>query len=125
MIGHFVGQEPMPGYAAFRAQLGLTVTTLAGATDPEAADAVLAQVANEVIKACDGYAARDVLRHRDTQANLTNEQREALSDLLVSSGLGAGTLPEPLLRSLLDSTHTAAEVVATSLPQQEHPAMRA
>ncbi|WP_447006665.1 hypothetical protein ACRAKI_09390 [Saccharothrix isguenensis] len=125
MIGYFVGHEPMPGYAAFRAQLGLTVTTLAAATDPEAADSVLAQVADEVIKASDGYAARDVLRHRDTQANLPNEQREALSDLLVSSGLGSGTLLEHLLKSLLDSAQAAARVVGTSLSQQDDPAMRA
>ncbi|MCE6999970.1 hypothetical protein LZG04_34915 [Saccharothrix sp. S26] len=123
MIGHFLGQEPMPGYAAFRAQLGLTVTTLASATDPEAADAVLTQVSDEVIKAGDGYAARDVLRYRDTQANLTNEQREALSDLLVSSGLGAGALPETLLMFLLGSTQAAAKVVRMSLPQQKRPAM--
>lgn len=32
MIGRFVGQEPMPGYAVFGAQLRLTVTTLASAT---------------------------------------------------------------------------------------------
>lgn len=125
MIGHFAGQEQMPGYEAFRAQLGLTVTALASATDPEAADAVLAQVADEVIKTGDGYAARDVLRYRDSRANLTNEQREALSGLLVSSGLGAGALPEPLLKSLLDSTQAAAKVVRMSLPQQKRPAMRA
>ncbi|MGM1058543.1 hypothetical protein [Saccharothrix sp. Mg75] len=125
MIGHFVGQEPMPGYAAFRAQLGLTVTTLASATDPEAADAVFAQVADEVIKTGDGYATRDVLRYRDTQTNLTNEQREALSDLLISSSLGTGTLPVHLLRSMLDSTQAAAKVMHTSLLQQEHPDIRA
>lgn len=115
MIGHFVGQEPVPAYAAFRAQIGLTVATLAGTTDPEAANGVLAQVADEVIKVHGGYAARDVLWYRDTQANLTNEQRGALSELLVSSGLGAGTLPESLLTSLLDSTRAAADVVGTSL----------
>ncbi|MGI9000573.1 MAG: hypothetical protein ACR2GH_02790 [Pseudonocardia sp.] len=125
MIGHFVRREPMAGYAVFRAQLGLTVTTLASAADPDAADRVLAQVAEEVIKAGDGYAARDVLRYRDTQAaNVTSEQGEALSDLVVSSGLGAGTLPEPMLRSLLSSAQAAAEAVGASIPQLERPAMR-
>ncbi len=81
MVEQFVEQEPMPGYAVFRAQLGLTVTTLASATDPDAANRVLAQAAEEVIKAGDGYAARDVLRYRSTQAGLTGVQGTALSDL--------------------------------------------
>ena len=73
------------------------MTTLASATDPDAADRVLARVAEEVIKAGDGYAARDVLRYRSTQAGLTGVQGKELSGLLTSSGLGSGTLPEPLL----------------------------
>lgn len=125
MIGHFVGQEPMPGYAVFRAQLGLTVTTLASTTDPDAADRVLARVAEEAIKACDGYAARDVLRYRSTHAGLTGVQAKALSDLLTSSGLGSGTLPQPLLHSLLSSAQAATEAVGASIPQPQRPAMKA
>jgi hypothetical protein len=124
MIGHFVGQEPMPGYAAFRAQLGLTVTTLADATDPEAADAVFTQVADEVIKAGDGYAARDVFRYRDTRvANLTGGQSEVLADLLVSSGLGTGTLPEALLHLLLSSVQTAVKELGKSIRKAGYPAV--
>lgn len=122
MIGHFIGQEPMPGYAAFRTQLGLTVTTLASTADPEAADAVLTQVADEAIKAGDGYAARDVLRYHDTRvANSTGEQSEALVDLLISSGLGAGTLPEGLLDSLISSVQAAVEVLSESLRKADCP----
>ncbi len=114
MIGHFAGQEPLPGYAVFRAQLGLTVTTLASATDPDAADRVLAQVVEEVIKAGDGYAARDVLRYHSTQG-LVGAQGNALSDLMTSSGLGSGTLPEPLLHSLLSSAQAATSAVGASI----------
>ncbi|WP_261558879.1 hypothetical protein [Frankia tisae] len=121
MIEHFVGQEPRPGYAVFRAQLGLTVATLASPTDRAAANGILAQVADEVIKAGDGYAARDVLRHPDTQAaDLTSEQGSALVDVLTSSGLEAGRLPEPLLRSLLSSARTAAEALNSSIPLRDH-----
>lgn len=52
MIERFDEQEPMPGYAFFRARLGLTVATLAtlaSTADPDAADRVLAKVAEEVI----------------------------------------------------------------------------
>lgn len=125
MIEHFVERQPMPGYAAFRAQLGLTVTTLASATDPDAASCVLAQVANEVIQSGDGYAAREVLQYHGIQANVTNAQHAALTGRLNASGLGAGTLPEPLLQNLLGSTRAAAEALDSSLRRPEQPAVTA
>ncbi|CAL9577097.1 hypothetical protein SUDANB95_04918 [Actinosynnema sp. ALI-1.44] len=116
MVRCFVEQEPTSGYAVFRAQLGLTVTTLVGATDPNRADHVLAHVVEEVIKSGDGYAVRDVLRYREAQvADLTEQQDEALTHLLLSSGLGAGTLPEALLDSMLCSVQVAAGKLSRSL----------
>lgn len=123
MIERFVEQQPLPGYAAFRAQLGLTVTTLASATDSDAASRVLAQVADEVIESGDGYATREMLRYPGTQASVTGGQRAALAALLDASGLGAGTLPEPLRHSLLDSAWAAAEALGGALPRPEQPAM--
>lgn len=119
MIARFIEQQPMPGYAFFRAQLGLTVTTLADTIDSDAADRVLAQVTDEVIESGDGYAAREVLRYRDTPATVTGGQRAALTDLLNASGLGTGTLPEPLRQSLFDSTQAAAQALRVSLRQPE------
>lgn len=63
MIGHFRGSEPIPGYADFRARLGLTVVTLANPADPGVAGRLLTQVAAEAIEADDGYAAREVLKY--------------------------------------------------------------
>lgn len=124
MITRFVEHQPMPGYAFFRAQLGLTVTTLADTVDPDAAGRVLAQVTDEAIESGDGYAAREVLQHHDnTQATVTGRQRTALTDLLDASGLGTGTLPEPLRQSLFDSTRTAAQALRASLRQPERPTM--
>ncbi|MFI6100785.1 hypothetical protein ACIA8G_34995 [Lentzea sp. NPDC051213] len=125
MITRFVEHQPMPGYAVFRAQLGLSVTTLAGAVDSETASQVLAQVADEVIESGDGYAAREVLRHNDPQAQATDEQRAALTNLLNDSGLGNGTMPEPLRQSLLDSARAAAQELRVSLPQPVRSVMRA
>ncbi|HEX6356061.1 hypothetical protein [Actinophytocola sp.] len=121
MIEHFVERQPMPGYAAFRAQLGLTVTTLASATDPNATSRILVQVADEVIKSGDGYAAREVLRYHGIQANLTSTQYAALTDRLDASGLGVGTLPEPLLQNLLGSTQAAVEALDSSLRRPGQP----
>lgn len=125
MITRFVERQPMPGYAFFRAQLGLTVATLADTVDSDAASRVLAQVVGEVIESEDGYAAREVLRYRDIPAVVTGGQRAALTNLMNASGLGIGTLPEPLRQSLLDATHAAAQALSTSLQQPKQPAMRA
>ncbi|MER6176520.1 hypothetical protein [Streptosporangium sp. NPDC001681] len=114
MVACFLGQEPVPGYAVFRARLGLTVVTLAGA-DSDVGDRVLARVATEVIEAGDGYAARDVLGYPDTSKSLTDAQREALSRLVICSGLGSGTLPEPLLNSLTNSVQVAKKTLAASM----------
>jgi hypothetical protein len=115
MIEHFLGHKPTPGYAVFRARLGLTVVTITSAADPDTAERVLAQVAAEAIEAGDGYAARDVLGYRSTLTNLTDEQREALSALVTGSGLGSGTLPEPLFDSLKNSVEVAKDVL-TMMP---------
>lgn len=122
MIERFTDQEPMPGYAAYRAQLGLTVTTLAGPTAPKMASRVLSRTVEEVVKAGDRYAARDVLRYRRTHGGLTSGQITALSSLLASSGLGTGTLPKSLLHSLLSSARTAVDVLNTAIPQSDHSA---
>ncbi|WP_055483753.1 hypothetical protein [Sphaerimonospora mesophila] len=110
----FAEHTPMVGYAVFRVRLGLTVATLASATEPNAAAHVLAQVAAEAIEAGDGYAARDVLGYRSTLTGLTGEHREALSVLVSGSGLGSRTLPEPLLDSLENSVKVAEEALAAS-----------
>ncbi|WP_204019115.1 hypothetical protein [Sphaerimonospora thailandensis] len=75
---------------------------------------MLAQVAAEAIEAGDGYAARDVLGYRSTLTGLTGEHREALSALVSGSGLGSGTLPEPLLDSLENSVKLAEEKLSVS-----------
>ena len=114
MVAHFRRHEPMPGYAVFRARLGLTVVTLASATDPGTAARVLTQVAGEAIDAGDGYAARDVLGFHGAIADVTEPQRRALSGLVTDSGLGSRTLLEPLLKSFVASVEMAKEALAAS-----------
>lgn len=97
MVEHFLGREPRPGYAVFRARLGLTAAALASSADPIAADRVFTQVADETITSTDGYAARDVLRHPGSLTATTSAQRDALGALVTSSGLGgAGNLHAPI-----------------------------
>lgn len=125
MITRFNEHQPMPGYAFFRAQLGLCVATLADTVNPEASSRVLAQVADEAIASGDGYATREVLRHHDIRATVTEGQRVTLTNLLTASGLGTGAIPGPLRQSLLDSTRVAAQALCVSLRQLEQPVIRA
>jgi hypothetical protein len=125
MIENFLQGDPMPGYAVFRCQLGLAVITLVRASDSGAADRIFSQVVDEAIDADDGYAAREVLRFPAALEGLTSEQRNELADLVTSSGLGAGTLPDSLLHSLSISTHTAAELLSASVAQTEPSGTRA
>lgn len=115
MVERFLRHEPVPGYAVFRARLGLTVAALAGGADAGVADCVRARVATEVIESGDGYAARDVLAHQRSSRGLSDARRQALAALVASSGLGAGALPEPLLGTLMGAVETAGEALATAL----------
>jgi hypothetical protein len=117
MIQNFTDHPPVPGYAAYRAQLGLTVSTLAQPTNPDAARHVLNQAANEAIQAGDGYAARDLLRAHQEPPSLTTEQHPALTNIVTAAGLGSGTMPDPLLRSLARSAQIAVDILSTSTPQ--------
>ncbi|MEV0344916.1 hypothetical protein AB0H88_04070 [Nonomuraea sp. NPDC050680] len=112
MVEQFLGHGLMPGYVVFRTRFGLTVATLADTT--EAANRVYAQLAAEVIASGDGYAARDMLRHRPL-AGVSDTHRQALTDLVVSSGLRAGALSAPLLDSLTYSMKTASEALAIAV----------
>ncbi|MFD0479886.1 hypothetical protein ACFQ0B_75915 [Nonomuraea thailandensis] len=111
MVGQFFGDEPRPGFVVFRTRLGLTVATLA---DTSASSRVLAQLAVEVIESGDGYAARELLRHRSLDG-VSDAQREALTDLVAVSGLESGALPAPLLASLTHSVKIAGEALTAAL----------
>lgn len=115
MVTHFLDSEPTPGYAVFRSRLGLTVATLASTTTPDTASQVLTQAAEEAIAAGNGYAARDVLRFTHDTMGITHKQREKLSALVARSGIGAGTLPEPLIDSLTNAVETARKALAQSI----------
>ncbi|MER5646980.1 hypothetical protein [Streptosporangium sp. NPDC002524] len=122
MVGHFLGSEPTPGYADFRARLGLTVVTLATTADPDAAGRILAHVATEVIEAGDGYAAREVLKHTRSEngMRLSDAQDQALSAVVQSSGLGRGAIPTHLMADLLAAVTTsqaAFQALADPVPR--------
>jgi hypothetical protein len=101
MADGFAAPEPVPGYAAYRARLGATVTTLASAADPAKARLMADAVACEAITSADGYAARDVLASPETRDLVRASQRQRLIDIKTASGIGTGSIPGPLCRDLV------------------------
>lgn len=114
MAEHLKQQEPIPGYAFYRAQLGLTITVLTSASHPDIADSALVQAAEDAIESGDGYAAREVAGYHDT-TKVPTDYKQALADQVRASGLGAGVVPPPLLQLLLVAAHDAAGAVRTSV----------
>lgn len=115
MVNDYLEQQPIPGYAPYRARLGMTIVVLAAGAHPEAANLTLTRTVEEALKSTDGYAAREILSTKNTSIRLDDADHQALSELSVSSGLGAGPLVESLLDSLLVSMDQAANTLAGSL----------
>ncbi|GAA1770710.1 hypothetical protein GCM10009734_94260 [Nonomuraea bangladeshensis] len=112
MVEKFLGSAQLPGYAVFRARLGLTVATLASSTDAEAAYRVHSQAVEEVIESGDGYASRDILTGVHP---LSRMHQQALTRLMASSGLGTGELPQRLLNTLVQSAKVATETLTDAM----------
>jgi hypothetical protein len=102
-------------YASYQARLGLTIATLAQTISPSTATTLLGHVAQNAISSADGYAARDVLGFREPIEGITDDQRSRLNHLATESGLGVGTLPQPLLRRLTALADEAAAVLDAAL----------
>jgi hypothetical protein len=87
-------------HADYRARLGVTVAALAHAHDPDLADDVLRQAAAEAAEANNGYAAREILRHRPAADVLTTNEQQHLTQIVDAAGLAAGRLVGPLLTTI-------------------------
>jgi hypothetical protein len=109
MIEHFVGTGPVPGYAVFRARLGITVAKLADVHGTDEAEHVFGLTASEAISSRDGYAAREVLNHR-TGLELHVSQLRTLSRIVKASGLGVGALTGTALQSLAHAVEAAEHI---------------
>jgi hypothetical protein len=115
----FAGADPVPGYAVYRARLGLTVVTLACGLDPAAAGDVTRAVAAEAIASADGNAAREVLTHRDADTWLPSGQRQSLRGILDAAGLGAGAIPQPLYGELMAAASAAERQLLAALRRDD------
>ncbi|HEX8343330.1 MAG TPA: hypothetical protein VF657_01120 [Actinoplanes sp.] len=111
---HYRARGPMPGYASYRARLGLTIVTLSSHVRVDTAAALLRQVADEAIASLDGYAARDVLGSLEPTNRITDRQHAQLTAIATESGLGQ-PLPDPAKRQVVCATARAEAVLDAAL----------
>jgi hypothetical protein len=105
MTMQFLSDNPVPGRIVFRARTGLAMAAVAGGTDVPAAHDIIAMIVAEVVRASDGYAARDILQ--DPAGPTETADRPALARLVTESGLGKGEFPVQLRSTFDDSVRTA------------------
>jgi len=103
----FTAAEPVPGYAVYRARLGLIIVTLAAGPGPAAATRTARTVAAEAIASADGNAAREILQHQHASRWLPPTQLQSLRSILDAAGLAAGSIAEPFRSELLAAAAVA------------------
>ena len=105
--------------ATFHTRVGMTALDLALDSDAPGLSPLSAMLI--ATASTDAYAARDVLAHPPLRASMTAPEHRGLIDLLDVSGLGAGTMPEPLYDKLMTAVSTAEERLRTLLHQEIRP----
>jgi hypothetical protein len=103
----FRAAKAVPGYAPYRARLGLTILTLTLDSDPAIASRMTEAVTTEAISSADGSAARELLTHPASSRLLSPEQSQLLADTQAISGIRAGSIPEPHRTDLLAAVSAA------------------
>ncbi|MGV9386229.1 hypothetical protein ACWDRB_61235 [Nonomuraea sp. NPDC003707] len=112
---HYLELGQTPGLLVFRMRLGLTMLDLATVTDRPFADRVFTSLISDVLATADGYAAREVLAHKQGNAMLSLAEQHELTSAIRDAGLGLGTIPPPLLGDLLAAVRTSETVIESSL----------
>jgi thiopeptide-type bacteriocin biosynthesis protein len=99
----------------FRTRLGLIAVDLCAVLHQDEADLMCVELIDGAERSADAFAAREVMSHPVCRARMTPEQAAALTALIERAGLGAGSIPEPLLDDLMASVQTAGAVLAGTL----------
>ncbi len=91
-------RQPDPSTAVFQARAGMIALGLADAHTDLQLDSLRATLFKSALS--DAYAARDVLGYMPLSEDMSAKNHRALTSLVEASGLGAGTIPQPLYSSL-------------------------
>lgn len=111
------------GMIVFRARLILSIADAhVHAVNRSAADRLVHELADQVLTAADGYAARELLGHAQSRLALRTAHTAALGGLVTASGLDSAWIPAPLERRLNVTLDAAAEMLAEALTSDTAPA---
>ncbi|WP_051846518.1 hypothetical protein [Streptomyces sp. NRRL F-5053] len=100
-------QQPSPSTTVFRTRVGITALLLAGAHISVQISPLQADIF--AMAKVDGYVARDALTHPQLRREMTASQRRALTNLVRTAGLDAGTVPAPLRSDLMRAVASAED----------------
>ncbi|QFY11514.1 hypothetical protein GBF35_37450 [Nonomuraea phyllanthi] len=104
-----------PGLLVFRTSLGLTLLDVAADADRSLADRAFTCLVSDILATADGYAAREVLAHKQGSAMLSLVEQHELTAAVHDAGLGLGTIPDPLMSDLLTAVGTSETVIERGL----------
>ncbi|MFC7219670.1 hypothetical protein ACFQLX_16085 [Streptomyces polyrhachis] len=112
---HYLESVPEPGLIVFRTRLALTCRTLTATAHPDITDKLTHPLIREVLESGDGYAAREVLRHRAVRHHLKPSETARLIHTVRTAGLGPNAMPDELRRTLLEAARLSAGVVSRAV----------
>ncbi|GAA3550189.1 hypothetical protein GCM10022419_033050 [Nonomuraea rosea] len=104
-----------PELLVFRTRLGLTVLDLAADTNQLPAARIFTCLITDILATPDGYAAREVLAHKRASTLLNLAEQHELTAAVQGTGLGTGSVPEPLMSDLFSAVRTSEKVIEAGL----------
>ncbi|MGW5049755.1 hypothetical protein [Actinokineospora sp. NPDC004072] len=105
-----------PGLAVFHTRLGLSFVDAIGSFAAPHARSIALDLIDYALDRCDGYVARDILRHGGCHELLTDSQERNLSFLVEACALDSGTMPQDALSTLTAALAHAEEVISGTCP---------
>ncbi|MFI9643087.1 hypothetical protein ACIG87_24050 [Micromonospora sp. NPDC051925] len=93
MTRHYHLLDPSPTQIVFRTRLALSIIELSGGVKTTNLEATMNHAVNAAIQAADGYAARDILTHREWSSTLRRDHYDPLAKIVEDSALGSPMPP--------------------------------
>jgi hypothetical protein len=115
LLDQYQQLDPATSLTVFHTRLGLTIIDAIGDVEHPAARRIAADLIHRARASRDGYAARDVLAHHSCAANLSDDQRGGLAEVLHASALGRREIPAKLRAGLSAALATSETVLSRTM----------
>lgn len=112
---HYFELDQTPGLLVFRMRLSQTMLDFATESDRPFATRVFMSMIGDILATADGYAAREVLAHKQASALLSLAEQRELAVAVHNAGLGLGTIPDPLMSDIFSAVRTSETVIEAGL----------